>query len=84
MSSLARVTASDALGVMAAVNAVHVAPIAVAAEVEHLPAAIHTTLNLPQIAHSRESTAGNSTTVGDPCQKALVERVHSRRPGAWS
>jgi hypothetical protein len=84
VSSFARVTASDALGVMAAVHAVDVAPVAVAAEVEHPPAAIHTTLNLPQIVHSRGSTAGNSTTVGDLCQKALVERVHSRRPGAWS
>lgn len=29
---------------------------------------------------AREVTAGNWTSVCDPCDKALVERVHSRRP----
>jgi hypothetical protein len=51
--SLTRQTTRTTLGVMKTVDAVDVTAIAVPAQKEHRPTAILTTLNLPQIVHSR-------------------------------
>jgi hypothetical protein len=56
---------TSALGVVAAVAAVDVPVIAPAAEEEEAPAPIKSAKNLPEIVHSRASTAGNSTTAAD-------------------
>ena len=53
VSLLACPTAGNPVAFMSTVDAVNMATIAVAEQIEHCPAAIHTTLNLPQIVHSR-------------------------------
>lgn len=82
MRSLCPSPTLSSLHIVATPRTVHLPPIAVPAEKEHPPAVIQTTLNLPQIVHSRGSTARNSTTAVDSCDNPVVERVHSRRPWA--
>lgn len=65
MLALLSTAPTSALGVVAPVAAVDVPVVAPAAEEEEPPASIKSAENLPEIVHSRASTAGNSTTAAD-------------------